>query len=75
MRLRNVKGASKRIEQSPYIINNYKDYKGNFSSLFLNNNPINIEIGMGKGLFIISLLIWLRIILILIILELKSLIV
>ena len=38
MRLRNVKGASKRIEQSPYIINNYKDYKGNFSSLFLNNN-------------------------------------
>ena len=55
MRLRNVKGASKRIEQSPYIINNYKDYKGNFSSLFLNNNPINIEIGMGKGLFIINM--------------------
>ena len=55
MRLRNVKGASKKIEQSPYIINNYKDYKGNFSSLFLNNNPINIEIGMGKGLFIINM--------------------
>ena len=55
LRLRNVKGASKRIEQSPYIINNYKDYKGNFSSLFLNNNPINIEIGMGKGLFIINM--------------------
>ena len=55
MRLRNIKDASKRIEQSPYIINNYKDYKGNFSILFLNNNPINIEIGMGKGLFIINM--------------------
>ena len=55
MRLRNVKGASKKIEQSPYIINNYNDYKGNFSSLFLNNNPIDIEIGMGKGLFIINM--------------------
>ena len=55
MRLRNVKGASEIIENSQYIIKNYKDYKGNYKRLFNNNNPINIEIGMGKGDFIIGM--------------------
>ena len=55
MRLRNVKGASVKIEASKYIINNYKDYKGNYQSIFENNNPINLEIGIGKGLFIIEM--------------------
>lgn len=55
MRLRNVKGAKEKIDASNYIINNYQDYKGKFNSLFLNNNPIDIEIGMGKGLFIINM--------------------
>ena len=55
MRLRNVKGANEIIEKSKYIINNYMDYKGNFSSLFGNENPIHIEVGMGKGDFIIGM--------------------
>ena len=55
MRLRNVKGASEIIETSEYIINDYKEYKGNFKKIFLNNNPIHIEIGMGKGDFIIGM--------------------
>lgn len=55
MRLRNVKGAKEKIDASNYIINNYQDYKGRFNSLFSNNNPIDIEIGMGKGLFIINM--------------------
>ena len=55
MRLRNVKGASEVIEASNYIIKNYKDYKGKFKNLFNNSNPINIEIGMGKGDFIINM--------------------
>ena len=55
MRLRNVKGAKEIIESSSYIINNYMDYKGNFKSLFDNDNPIHIEIGMGKGDFIIGM--------------------
>ena len=55
MRLRNVRGASKIIEQSDYIIKNYKDLKGNYKSIFNNNNPIHIEIGMGKGNFIIGM--------------------
>ena len=55
MRLRNVKGAKEVINSSDYIIDNYMDYKGNFKSLFGNDNPIHIEIGMGKGDFIIGM--------------------
>lgn len=55
MRLRNVKGASLKIELSPYIVKDYKNYKGKFNALFNNNNPICLEIGMGKGNFIINM--------------------
>lgn len=54
MRLRNIKGASNIIESSKYIILNYKEYKGKYHTLFNNDNPIKIEIGMGKGTFIIE---------------------
>ena len=55
MRLKNVPGARNKIEECPYFLNNPSDYKGNFNELFKNNNPIEIEIGMGKGNFIISM--------------------
>jgi len=55
MRLRNVKGASDIIDSCSYIIKDYKDYKGNYKNIFNNNNPIHIEIGMGKGDFIIGM--------------------
>jgi tRNA (guanine-N7-)-methyltransferase len=52
MRLRNVKGKEDIIKNSKYIILNPKDYKGKWNELFENDNPIYIEIGMGKGKFI-----------------------
>ena len=55
MRLRNVKGASTLIENSPFIIKDYKEYKGKYKTIFNNDNPIHIEIGMGKGDFIIGM--------------------
>ena len=55
MRLKNIKGAKEYIEKSEYIINNPEKYKGNFKSLFKNNNEIHLEIGMGKGDFIIGM--------------------
>lgn len=55
MRLRNVKGANEIIERSKYIILNPESKKGKFNELFNNDNPINIEIGMGKGDFIIGM--------------------
>lgn len=54
MRLKHVKGAEIKIENSKYVIKNYKDYKGKFNTLFNNKNNIEIEIGMGKGNFIIN---------------------
>ena len=48
MRLKNIKGAKEYIEKSEYIINNPEKYKGNFKSLFKNNNEIHLEIGMAK---------------------------
>lgn len=54
MRLRNVKNAKEKIENSIYTVNNPKEYKGLFHKLFNNDNDIEIEIGMGKGDFIIN---------------------
>lgn len=55
MRLRNVKNAKNIVDNSKYVINNPEEYIGKYQKLFNNNNPINIEIGMGKGDFIIGM--------------------
>lgn len=56
MRLRNIKNASERLEQNERdFVANPKDFRGKWSSLFGNNNPIHIEIGMGKGQFLTQL--------------------
>lgn len=55
MRLKHVKGASERVCTSAAILLTPEKYKGTFQSLFSNNNPIHIEIGTGKGDFIINM--------------------
>ena len=52
MRLRNVPGSRETIADSKYAINNPEEYKGRWNEVFGNDNPIRIEIGMGKGRFI-----------------------
>ena len=54
MRLRNVKGAKGKILLSDYNIDNPFDNINNWNKVFNNNNPICIEIGMGKGKFIVE---------------------
>lgn len=54
MRLKNIKGASEKIKEGKYFINNPKEHIGKWNELFNNNNPIYIEIGMGKGKYIIE---------------------
>lgn len=54
MRLRNVKNKEEIINNSKVLIINPKDYCGKWNKLFDNNNPIYIEIGMGKGDFILE---------------------
>ena len=54
MRLRNVKNKEEVLNNCSFLINDPKAYKGKWKKLFNNNNPIYIEIGMGKGDFIIE---------------------
>lgn len=55
MRRRNVKNVEVRIEAAKKnVIQSGKDYKGKWNELFGNDNPIYLEIGMGKGDFIIE---------------------
>ena len=52
MRIRNVKNKEEILDNSSFLLNNPKEYKGKFKELFNNDNPIYLEIGMGKGQFI-----------------------
>lgn len=54
MRLKHVKNATEIIEGSSYIIDHPEKYRGKYHQLFHNDHPIYIEIGMGKGDFIIE---------------------
>lgn len=54
MRLKHIKDADKIINRSTYIIENPEEYKGLWNKLFNNDNNIEIEIGTGKGKFIIE---------------------
>ena len=47
MRLKNVKGAKEKVENSSYVLTT-----SNYHPVFTNNHPLHIEIGMGKGQFI-----------------------
>lgn len=55
MRLRNVKGSRETIAANDYVVHNEEQMKGKWHDLFGNDHPIHIEIGMGKGQFIIEL--------------------
>ena len=52
MRIRNVKNKEEILKNSKYLIDNPTEYIGKWNELFKNDNPIYIEIGMGKGKFI-----------------------
>lgn len=55
MRLRHIRGAEETIATSPYVIQQPAEYRGRFCELFGNSHPIEIEVGMGKGKFIMEL--------------------
>lgn len=54
MRHRNVKDSYKKLELHPKVVHNPESFKGKWKSLFNNENPIFLEIGMGKGQFLIG---------------------
>lgn len=55
MRLRNITGCREMIAASDYVIHEPQNYKGKWNEIFGNDHPIRIEIGMGKGRFIMDL--------------------
>lgn len=55
MRLRHIQGSEEEIANSPYVIQNLQEKKGLWNEVFGNGNPIEIEVGMGKGRFIMDL--------------------
>lgn len=55
MRLRHIKGSEESIGTSPYVIQDPKAHRGQWCKLFGNNHPIEVEVGMGKGKFIMEL--------------------
>lgn len=55
MRLRNVTGSREVIAASPYVIQEPEKKKGHWQEVFGNDKPIYIEIGMGKGRFLMEL--------------------
>lgn len=55
MRLRNIRGAKDAILESPYVILDPESHKGAWAAAFSRKLPLHIEVGMGKGRFLMDL--------------------
>ena len=55
MRLRNIKGAREAMVESSLVFDEPKEYRGRWKEVFGNDNPLHIEVGMGKGRFIVDM--------------------
>ena len=55
MRLRNIPGADAAITESVYCIKSPETHKGHWQEIFPSQQPLHIEIGMGKGRFLMDM--------------------
>ena len=55
MRLRNITGADTYIENSEYVVQDPASHKGSWNQVFEKEAPFHIEVGMGKGRFMMEL--------------------
>ena len=55
MRLRNIPRAESTIEAHDAVINQPEAERGKWAKVFGNSKPIHIEIGMGKGQFLLNM--------------------
>ena len=55
MRLRNITGSREIIGESKFVVQKPETQRANWHNIFGNNYPIHIEIGMGKGRFIMDM--------------------
>lgn len=55
MRLRNITGSREVIGSNRFVVQTPEEQKGRWAAMFGNDAPIHIEIGMGKGRFLMDL--------------------
>lgn len=55
MRLRNIPGAKDAISASSLVIQEPEIHKGNWLELFEKKQPLYLEVGMGKGRFLMDM--------------------
>jgi len=55
MQYKIIKNADKIVKGSKYVVNNPYENKNKWSKVFGNNNPIKLELGMGRGNFIVEM--------------------
>ena len=55
MRLKNIPGARERIAESQFVVQEPKALKGKWNTKFGNEGEIHIEVGMGKGRFLMEM--------------------
>ena len=55
MRLRNITGSREVIAENAFVIHDQEKRKGQWKAVFGNDQPIRLEIGMGKGRFLMTL--------------------
>lgn len=55
MRLRNIPCAKDAITESSYVVQNPAEWKGKWNQRFPKDQPLHIEVGMGKGRFLMDM--------------------
>ena len=55
MRLRNIPGAKEAVMESAFVVQRPQEKKGGWAQVYPQTGPIHIEVGMGKGQFLMEL--------------------
>ena len=55
MRLRNIPGSREAISESPFVVQEPESKRGSWNQVFQNRHPLHIEVGMGKGQFLMEM--------------------
>lgn len=55
MRLRNIPGAKDIVKNSPFVIQEPFHMRGRWKDLWDNGHPVHLEVGMGKGKFLMEM--------------------
>lgn len=55
MRLRNIRGSQEIIGSSRWVVQEPKKQKSRWNDIFADGRPLHIEVGMGKGRFLMDM--------------------